>query len=428
MADLPSELRTLVERYGAHVLDDADGLRATLNDFLDEDSSPGDVNLLVDAVRFGSLERLNTLLGQGAEASAALTDVAEGLAQRRGGDAESAYWACAVLGYAADLLSPDLIPGTWERPSSLPPPANQDTSPTDGADVTHVVGQSGAASLGDPNVTRYPGGETAPPDLTSDAQAPDEGEPSDAGLTSPVPNPAVLTSTEPEAGWRSRLPALLAAAAVVVAIGAGGTWLLLRDTSSASSGRTGATGSPPTSAAVGLLEAMQQANLAAAPATPFPGCVEQTADHVTCDSPAYGIGSVDVRTYRSRDALYVAYRTAVKAASGTFDSGDCNGHNSTGEISWNHDFHHPAQYRFTDVASGNVDLGQAEGRVFCTLDQNGELVLIWTDGHSNILASISGSLHEATYQWWRNEHHMIELPDPAASSSTGSTPTMPMMT
>ncbi len=228
MADLPSDLRTLVERYGAHVLDDADGLRATLNDFLDEDSSPGEVNLLVDAVRFGSLERLKALLGQGAEPSAALTDVAEGLAQRRGGDAESAYWACAVLGYAADLLPADVIPGTWERPSSLlPPPVADGTTPAEGTDVTYVVGQTGAAPLSDPNVTRHPGGEPAPPDLTSEAQAPDEGDPSDAGLTSPVPDSTgptgpTRTGPDPAGPGRTRSRGKLIGVAAIVALIIGG--------------------------------------------------------------------------------------------------------------------------------------------------------------------------------------------------------------
>jgi hypothetical protein len=107
VADLPSELRTLVDRYGAQVLDDADGLRAILNDFLDEDISPGDVNLLVDAIRFGALTRLRALLDQGAEPDAVIADVAGGLAERRGGDTESAAWACEVLGYAAYLLPAD---------------------------------------------------------------------------------------------------------------------------------------------------------------------------------------------------------------------------------------------------------------------------------------------------------------------------------
>lgn len=217
MADLPSELRTLVDRYGAHVLDDADGLRATLNDFLDEDSSPGDVNLLVDAVRFGALARLRSLLGQGAEPAAALTDVAEGLAQRRGGDAESAYWACAVLGYAADLSSVDLIPGTGERPSSLLPPSSSDDTPQTGsADETHVVGQAGGTSLTDPNATRTSGGPAAPgpghdqPTEEADAPVAEDGSP---GATRD----------------RRRLAAVAVVAAVLVLIIAGGvTYALTR--------------------------------------------------------------------------------------------------------------------------------------------------------------------------------------------------------
>lgn len=123
MSDLPFELKTLVERYGSSVLDDADGLRATLDDFLEDNASPGEVNLIVDAVRFGSLERLRSVLGQGADPRAATADVAETLAQRRGGDGDSAYWACAVLGYAAGLLPGELIPGTWMRPPSATEPS-----------------------------------------------------------------------------------------------------------------------------------------------------------------------------------------------------------------------------------------------------------------------------------------------------------------
>ena len=161
---LPSELRTLVKRYGTRVLDDADGLRATLDDFLDEGAaSPGDVNLLIDAVRFGSLPRLETLLGEGAEPSAATADVAAALAQRRGGDAESAYWACAVLGYAAELLPGDLIPGTWVRSSSQFPPSATATGATSasvadhGADFDpHTFGRTGATPFDDPDVTHRP--------------------------------------------------------------------------------------------------------------------------------------------------------------------------------------------------------------------------------------------------------------------------------
>lgn len=212
MADLPSDLRTIVRRYGGHVLDDWDGLRSTLNDFLDEDSSPGDVNLLVDAVRFGSLERLRALLGQGAEPAAALTDAAEGLAQRRGGDAESAYWACAVLGYAADLLPADLVPGTWERPSSLlPPTADAEPPPTEIADTTYVIGQTGPA-------------DTVHHEATTETTA------AVPGVSNPPPGAHVGTGGEASptgpASARSRGKILGVAAAVLVLI-AGAVWFAL---------------------------------------------------------------------------------------------------------------------------------------------------------------------------------------------------------
>ncbi len=184
VTELPSELRTLVKRYGTRVLEDADGLRATLDDFLDEGSAPpGDVNLLVDAVRFGSLERLKTLLDQGAEPAAATADVAEALAQRRGGDAESAYWACAVLGYAADLLPGALVPGTWVPPSTQFPPSATATGATSvpvldqGAEVTNTADETRGTPSDESNLTKQGNGAGVvdPP--------PDRGEPHDSGPT-----------------------------------------------------------------------------------------------------------------------------------------------------------------------------------------------------------------------------------------------------
>jgi len=88
---LPAELATLVRRYGTRVLEDADGLRAMLDDFLDEGTATaGEVNLLIDAVRFGALERLATLLDHGAEPVVAIEAAADALAQQRGGDGQSA--------------------------------------------------------------------------------------------------------------------------------------------------------------------------------------------------------------------------------------------------------------------------------------------------------------------------------------------------
>jgi hypothetical protein len=358
MADLPADLRTIVSRYGAHVLDDWDGLRSTLNDFLDEDSSPGDVNLLVDAVRFGSLDRLRALLGQGAEPSAALTDAAEGLAERRGGDAESAYWACAVLGYAADLVPAEQIPGPRKRPASLLPPTSIGASP-ENLDVTRVVGQAEPASPG------------------------------------PIHDAANQTTAT-----GSRSPARLAVAiVVVVALAAGGIWLLLRDTTS----------SPTADAAAGrLLNAVRMGNEAEAPKTPFPDCKPSGPAHVTCSAPAPEVGPIDLYAYGNLADLYAAYKQRVQDAGGAFDSGNCHlGHTTSGEIAWNHGFRHPKGPTFDQVAAGTPKLSEAEGRIFCTIDQNtGDLLLVWTDSGTKVLGVVGGQ-HGAAYAWWQKYHHHL---------------------
>jgi hypothetical protein len=228
---LPSELRTLVKRYGTRVLEDADGLRATLDDFLDEGSAaPGEVNLLVDAVRFGSLDRLRTLVGQGADPSAATADVGQALAQRRGGDAESAYWACAVLGYAAELLPGELIPGTWlpatPSESTASGPSIAPTSPR--ADQTEpstaASGQTDASGFASTNATRRSGGGSSAPAGASPQQSPTS---SGAG------------ASMPPAGTRRRLAAVAAIATVIAVLAAAVIYLVATRPDSASNANNG---------------------------------------------------------------------------------------------------------------------------------------------------------------------------------------------
>lgn len=166
--DLASELATLVRRYGTRVLEDADGLRATLDDFLDEGTAtPGDVNLLIDTVRFGSLARLTTLLDQGAEPTAAAATVAQALAAQRGGDVQSAYKACTVLGYAAGLVPYDVISSTWAPPGSGPSPATAGSAtlppPSDqpGSEETNRTGLHGEPLPGDETLPPPSGGRPA---------------------------------------------------------------------------------------------------------------------------------------------------------------------------------------------------------------------------------------------------------------------------
>ena len=231
MPDLSSELRSLIKRYGTHVLDDPEGLRATLDDYLDEQLNPGQVNLVVDAVRFGSLERLETLVNQGADPSAALVDVSGALAQQRGGDVESAYWACAVLAQAAGIL-PDEITTVGPDPAStvIPVAASaSDTAPP--VQPAAPLTTSRPAHLPPPegdDSTRHTG---SPP--ADDAE---HGGP-EPEVTSAPPPVAVVDTAETNRGPTGRRhPWLaLAAASVIVALIAAVVYLAVQPNEDASS-------------------------------------------------------------------------------------------------------------------------------------------------------------------------------------------------
>ncbi len=152
---LHTELHTLVGRYGAEVLADADGLRATLDDFLDEDAaSPGEINLLVDAVRLGAYERLISMLDNGAEPRPAVRAAGEALAHDRGGaDLRSAQWACAVLGFAAGRIPPEVV---LENHGANTPPGQ----PPDGSEPT--VPDSTPARVSEETVVRQRSGGDQP--------------------------------------------------------------------------------------------------------------------------------------------------------------------------------------------------------------------------------------------------------------------------
>jgi hypothetical protein len=403
MAELPSELRTLVQRYGTRVLDDADGLRATLDDFLDEDANPGDVNLLVDAVRFGSLERLRTLLNQGAEPAAAMLDVAAGLAQRRGGDAESAYWACSVLGYAADLLRADLVPASSARPSSLFPTAHPVTGVTapppsgPGADTTNTTDEDHVRSSTDDNnqadwLTK--GGLPAGSSAAEGTVAPPEQSPPTHGSESEAGD-----SSAGSAKGRARRRGALAVAAAVVLLAVGGIvrWQLQDPQQPVSL----------EDVVPGMNAAMESQNH-----LPLDKCAIKSRDHFQCDHPYDGVNTVELTTYTSLHELYDAYKEQVKEladrdVTAFQNHGDCN-KVSTGERSWNHDKRHPDSYTVAQVGSDDFPNEKAEGRVFCTL-QDGIFRLVWTDNTIKMLGFMSGDPQRAAYTWWHDAHHHFDV-------------------
>ena len=104
-------VRDVVDRVGPGLLQDAESFRGVLDDVLDEeDAGVGDVNLLVDAVRFGAVDQLIRLLDSDADPTLAATTVGAGFARQRGGaDTHSASWACAVLGFAVGRVSDDVV-------------------------------------------------------------------------------------------------------------------------------------------------------------------------------------------------------------------------------------------------------------------------------------------------------------------------------
>ena len=177
-------LRELVETRGAGVVADADQFRGALDDFLDEhEASRGEINLLVDAVRLGAVTRLVAMLDHGAEPSAALDEVAVGLARDRGADsATGARWALGVIGHALGKIEASHL--TADRPSSIPAPP--------------VVGPSPARDAPMPEATHPappPAPRPPPPGPPPEPQPEAAPEPPAAPVADPAPRPA----PEPEA-------------------------------------------------------------------------------------------------------------------------------------------------------------------------------------------------------------------------------------
>jgi hypothetical protein len=231
MPDLSSELRALIKRYGTHVLDDPEGLRATLDDYLDDQLNPGQVNLVVDAVRFGSLERLEALVNQGADPSAALVEVSGALAQQRGGDVESAYWACAVLAHAAGIQSDD-VSGLGSDPASTviprPAAASSTASPARPAVPATTSGPPQAQPTADDDATRSTG---SPVPGDAEHGGPDENV---VGVPPPVADGDSADAHQDKTGRRGRWPAV-AAATVIVVLAAAVVYLVAKPADNASS-------------------------------------------------------------------------------------------------------------------------------------------------------------------------------------------------
>ena len=178
--ELHESLYALGLRLGREVFEDPDSFRGALDDFLDEDSATtGDINLLVDAVRLGAFSSMTSMIGSGAQVTAAVEEAGNRLARDRGSaDVAGAQWACAVLGFAIGKVS-DAEVRRYRTQHATPQPPSQPLPPTQ---FPAQQAAPGAAPTQRPGVPASGGQPTAqgPPHAQ-----PLYGQPGSGGVPSP---------------------------------------------------------------------------------------------------------------------------------------------------------------------------------------------------------------------------------------------------
>lgn len=112
MRDLHEQLRNLVAQHGTGITEHAEQFRAALDDYLTEaDASQGELNLLVDSVRLGAVERLLAMLDNGADPEAAVREAGGELARDRSSDEQRSRWAVAAMAYALGRVGDATVRG-----------------------------------------------------------------------------------------------------------------------------------------------------------------------------------------------------------------------------------------------------------------------------------------------------------------------------
>lgn len=242
-------LRDLVARQGPSVVESAEGFRAALDDFLTEDeATTGELNLLVDAVRIGGVQRLHSIIEHGGDPRAAIAEAGDAVARDRGtDDFARCRWAVGIVGYALGWVEVADIP-----PESVPapppaPPAPAPTAPTPSTPAQPVVPPSPPSTSQPPRT--FPETETVYEPPTTPISTP---------LPSPPPGP------RPRRTGRVLLVVLLVAAVIAGAVGLG-MWLnsgddepsgSASDGKASDSGSRGDSGDPGGSAAIPMSSAV----------------------------------------------------------------------------------------------------------------------------------------------------------------------------
>jgi hypothetical protein len=133
---------------------------------------------------------------------------------------------------------------------------------------------------------------------------------------------------------------------------------------------------------------------------------------VTCTHPSTFVSTASFTTYPSLRSVYSAYEATARRLSGrpfAANRGDCNRRQSSGEVSWNHDYEHPRSYSVAQLVSDKLSPStEAAGRLFCTLDAKG-FHIVWVQNDGRLLGTVEGSPHTDAFLWWRSVHHSLSL-------------------
>jgi hypothetical protein len=147
---------------------------------------------------------------------------------------------------------------------------------------------------------------------------------------------------------------------------------------------------------------------------PPASCQSRVATQVTCMNPVGPVNMVTFRTFPSLSALYAAYVAEVRALGDKSGSsiqvnyGECDVKTVEGEVGWNHNSVHPRTFSLAQSQAPHLNTGsQLAGRVFCTYGS--EYQLVWTDNANRMLGVMSGTPHDAAWEWWHRIHHNISL-------------------
>lgn len=219
--ELHENLYALGLRLGREVFEDPDTFRGALDDFLDEDAATtGDINLLVDAVRLGAFSSMMSMIGSGAQVSAAVEEAGNRLARDRGSaDVAGAQWACAVLGFAIGKVDDPEVRryrtqhATPQRSQQQPPTQFPGHQPPPGAAPTQRPG----APVPNPTATG-PGPTAQPPYQPGPGVMPVR--------PGTIPPPSSWPSPQPPRK-RKTWPIIVAACAAVAVIAGGAVAVVL---------------------------------------------------------------------------------------------------------------------------------------------------------------------------------------------------------